>query len=447
MKKIFAVLLSILFIPTISVFALDEEALKTRFDYNPFYQDRAAKIDVNKEIMNKKIKPAKISKQYHRLNNITSQYKKMVYETPNKMPKGVIVHSTAAGAKDNINNEITYMNRNWKNAFVHAFADYKEIIEVHNTDYYAWGAGPKANPYYIHIELVETGKTDEFIKSVNNQAYFVASKLREYNLKPSRAKKDKSGSIYAHSDVTKYLGGTDHGDPDGYFKKFNYSMDEFYKLVVYHYNQIKDEWTNTNKNTYHSNGKLKESLVEKKYKGKIVEKYHRKYNSNGVLTYKLTIINYRVGKSNVNEERNYKAINAKNNRITSVITRHYNDSLKLTKKEFKYYNTYEQVKEYKSYTYHPNGDYKQRVIKKYKRQSNGKNYIVEQQIKDKNNKGKFTAQTIYKYNKRGQLKSNQYGQALRYKYSYKNGKLKQRIGQKYKANGKINPAKSYKNYR
>lgn len=447
MKRLFIAILSILFIPSVSVFALEEDALKTRFASNPFYQQRADIVDVNKEIMNNNIKPANISKQYNRLNNITSQYKKMVYNTPNKMPKGIVVHSTAAGAKDNINNEITYMNRNWKNAFVHAFADSKEIIEVHNPDYYAWGAGPKANPYYIHIELVETGKRDEFIKSVNNQAFYVASKLREYNLKPSRAKKDKSGSVYAHSEVTKFLGGTDHGDPDGYFKKYNYSFAKFYDLVVYHYNKIKNNWSNTNKNTYYSNGKLKENIIEKKYMGKLVEKYHKKYNSNGVMTYQLTNINYRNGKARTYEVRNYKALNAKSNYLLSTVTNHYDNSSRLTKKEFKYYNKFKQFREYRLYTYYPKGTHKQIVIQKYKRLSNGKNYIVEKQVKNRDTKKKLTSQTIYKYNKRGQLKTNKFGPAYRYQYSYKNGKLKQRITQKYKANGKINPSKTYKNYR
>ena len=39
------------------------------------------------------------------------------------------------------------------------------------------------------------------------------------------------GTIWAHHQVTHYLGNTTHTDPDGYFAKYGYSMQQFYQLI------------------------------------------------------------------------------------------------------------------------------------------------------------------------------------------------------------------------
>lgn len=153
-------------------------------------------------------------------------------------PEGVVVHETA-NPNSTIWNEITFMVNNYNSAFVHAYTDANNIIQVHNTDYGAWGAGPLANERYIHIELVREHNLDNFAKSVNNQAYFVAYELKHYGLTPSRANKNGGGTVWSHADVSRYLGGTDHTDPETpYFSNWGYSMSEFYELVVKHYNEL-----------------------------------------------------------------------------------------------------------------------------------------------------------------------------------------------------------------
>lgn len=45
------------------------------------------------------------------------------------------------------------------------------------------------------IELTETNTYDELARSVNNQAYYVASVLRTFDLKPDNAEFDEIGTI------------------------------------------------------------------------------------------------------------------------------------------------------------------------------------------------------------------------------------------------------------
>ncbi|MST79628.1 N-acetylmuramoyl-L-alanine amidase [Lactobacillus equicursoris] len=153
-------------------------------------------------------------------------------------PEGVVVHETAtpgATAWD----EGRYFNNNWKTSYtyIHAVVDNTKTIQLMSTDYGVWGAGPIANKRYIQIELCEVSTRSQFVQSVANDAYYIATLLHSYNLTPSRANKNGSGTIWSHNEVSHYLGGTDHGDPDGYFAKWGYSMSKFYSLITYYYNK------------------------------------------------------------------------------------------------------------------------------------------------------------------------------------------------------------------
>lgn len=162
---------------------------------------------------------------------------KIIYRDHGK-PEGIVVHETAdpgATAYD----EAIYFNREWMNmyAYVHAFIDKGTVIQMMTPDYGVWGAGPMANDRFVQVELCEEDNKEDFVKSVNNDAIWCANILHRYNLKPSNATKTGQGTIWSHAAVSKFLGGTDHGDPDGYFAKWGYSMDQFYDLIKYYYNK------------------------------------------------------------------------------------------------------------------------------------------------------------------------------------------------------------------
>lgn len=120
------------------------------------------------------------------------------------------------------------------NVYVHAFVDNNKIINIHNTDYGVWGAGPAANNRYVQVELCQVNSEDQFARSISNDAYYVASKLIQYNL-PYIANK----TVVSHHQAAQWWGQTTHTDPDGYFAKWGYDMNQFNQLIEKYYNNLK----------------------------------------------------------------------------------------------------------------------------------------------------------------------------------------------------------------
>ncbi|MHC9537657.1 N-acetylmuramoyl-L-alanine amidase [Dellaglioa sp. BT-FLS60] len=162
-------------------------------------------------------------------------------------PEGVVIHETA-NPSSTITGEIAYMKSNYKNAFVHSFIDDNHIINIAKTNLMSWGSGAVGNQRYVQFEETRVHSKKAFAREVNNAAYYVAYILQQYGLKPSLATASNHGSvatIWAHADVSNYLGGTDHGDPVGYYSDsgktwFNdaYTMTDLYTLIKEYYAQL-----------------------------------------------------------------------------------------------------------------------------------------------------------------------------------------------------------------
>lgn len=192
---------------------------------------KAAYPNVNNYIKSNNFTNAKLSSQ------IQSQFTKFNYRNGYGKPEGVVLHETA-NPNSTIQNEIDYMSGNWENAFVHSFVDKGNIIQIHPTDYGVWGAGRFANARFVQYELVEHKTFDEFARSINNYAYYTAYILDKYKLPIDSAETDGVGTVWTHNAVSKYLGGTTHTDPIGYFNKWGYSYNEFLALVTEKYNAM-----------------------------------------------------------------------------------------------------------------------------------------------------------------------------------------------------------------
>lgn len=199
-------------------------------------QNVKAASAINDYINNNNIKPVSIQYEQGTFN------KWFGYDNGVGKPEGVVVHETATPGAT-ARNEVTYFNREWSNmySYVHAFVDNNEIINIHSTDYGVWGAGPTANGKYIQIELCEVNTTDAFARSVSNDAYYIASKLLQYNLPFT-----PGTTVLSHNDVSHRYGDTNHTDPVGYFAAWGYSMDQFYDLIGQYYNSLKDDGSVTN---------------------------------------------------------------------------------------------------------------------------------------------------------------------------------------------------------
>jgi len=133
--------------------------------------------------------------------------------------EGVVAHSTATPEAPAINIQ-KYESRTWRSAFVHYAVDWDETIRIADTKYIAYGAGPGANKRFVHVELCETRDYEKFKRSYDKYVKLLAKILRDRGLSVEKG-------LWTHYDVTKYLGGTDHGDPLDYLRSHGVSEAQF----------------------------------------------------------------------------------------------------------------------------------------------------------------------------------------------------------------------------
>jgi len=127
-------------------------------------------------------------------------------------PSMIILHETA-NQSSTIDNEVAYVKRTWDDAFYHYLASWNKVVEVADPSYIAWGAGPAANPYAIHIELVrDNGKN--FGDAYSNWLDTAVMLAKQYGI-PCKFNSQQNG-IVTHHWVSDNMGGTDHIDPDSW---------------------------------------------------------------------------------------------------------------------------------------------------------------------------------------------------------------------------------------
>ncbi|WP_428994090.1 N-acetylmuramoyl-L-alanine amidase [Bacillus cereus] len=142
--------------------------------------------------------------------------------------EGVVAHSTATPEAPAINIQ-RYETRTWRNAFVHYAVDWNETIQIADTKYIAYGAGPAANKRFVHVELCETADYAKFKRSYEKYVKLLAKILQDNNLSVEKG-------LWTHNDVRKYLGGTDHEDPIDYLRSHGVSETQFRSDVQQAYN-------------------------------------------------------------------------------------------------------------------------------------------------------------------------------------------------------------------
>ncbi|MGN4945230.1 N-acetylmuramoyl-L-alanine amidase [Bacillus cereus group sp. MYBK104-1] len=133
--------------------------------------------------------------------------------------EGVVAHSTATPEAPAINIR-NYEARTWHNAFVHFATDWNETIQIADTKYIAYGAGPAANKRFVHVELSETSNPVKFKSSYERYVKLLAKILKDNGLSVEQG-------LWTHEDVTRKLGGTDHEDPRAYLASHGVSIAQF----------------------------------------------------------------------------------------------------------------------------------------------------------------------------------------------------------------------------
>lgn len=133
--------------------------------------------------------------------------------------EGVVAHSTATPEAPAINIR-NYEARTWRNAFVHFAVDWNETIQIADTKYIAYGAGPAANKRFVHVELSESSNPAKFKSSYERYVKLLAKILKDNGLTVEQG-------LWTHEDVTRKLGGTDHEDPRAYLASHGVSIAQF----------------------------------------------------------------------------------------------------------------------------------------------------------------------------------------------------------------------------
>ncbi|MDF9661479.1 N-acetylmuramoyl-L-alanine amidase [Bacillus cereus] len=133
--------------------------------------------------------------------------------------EGVVAHSTATPEAPAINIQ-KYESRTWRSAFVHYAVDWDETIQIADTKYIAYGAGPAANKRFVHVELSETSNLAKFKSSYERYVKLLAKILKDRGIHPSKG-------LWTHKDITYKLGGTDHEDPLDYLRSHGVSESQF----------------------------------------------------------------------------------------------------------------------------------------------------------------------------------------------------------------------------
>ena len=176
----------------------------------------------------------KITQNYKIPAGVAGNYRKGY-----KRPEGVVIHASA-NPNASIDSEISYMAKNYKNAFTHAWAGHDKIIEIANTNYACWGAGGVANKRFVQIEMTEDKRLtkQQKIQVVDHAAYWAAVQLIYYGLPCTDASKG-SGTVWGHTHVTKYLGGTTHTDPIAFLRSLGLTWDDVYKQTKRYYDAYK----------------------------------------------------------------------------------------------------------------------------------------------------------------------------------------------------------------
>lgn len=147
--------------------------------------------------------------------------------------EGVVAHATD-NYEDTDTGERNYeANGAWKNAFVHFFVDDDSITQSADTNYLAWGAGPSANPRFLHVELCQTRDEQKFQAAYLKYCVLIAKLLADRNLGVSF-----KGTLWGHLEITNTLGGTTHTDPWGYLASHGKSKDQFITDVTWWYDEL-----------------------------------------------------------------------------------------------------------------------------------------------------------------------------------------------------------------
>lgn len=152
----------------------------------------------------------------------------------------IIAHesgNTMNSGPNALESEIRYMTQQAKKGgpfTSHWVGGGGRIVQLAKTGMIQYGAGRKANPYaFAQVELARTTNKQQFKKDYAAYVWLLQKLAKEAQLPLTlnRGNSIQDKGIKTHHWVSRYLGGTNHSDPDAYFANFGISISQFKKDI------------------------------------------------------------------------------------------------------------------------------------------------------------------------------------------------------------------------
>lgn len=206
---------------------------------------------VNNYIIKNNIKPVSETLSIGRIyNQNTNKNGGINMDYTGGKPRIVIIHEVGVDG-GTINGSIDYMVRTQDSAFVHSFVDGSQLITIADKGKKSWGSGGWGNQYGIQIEQMRVTTSVAFYKQIVTLAKWTADQMIIYDMgapklmsSPSSPQRNDlsikpDGNLASHKMIAyKFNQTTSHVDPDEYWARFGYDMNQFRDLVEYYYNQL-----------------------------------------------------------------------------------------------------------------------------------------------------------------------------------------------------------------
>ncbi|MGX7049093.1 glucosaminidase domain-containing protein [Pseudolactococcus piscium] len=217
-----------------------------------FISIKVSASDVNDYIIRNNIKPAAEELQLGRIyNQDSSKNGNINMNYDGGKPQMIVIHDIGVDG-GNINGSIDYMVRTQDSAFVHAFVDDSRLITIADKNKKSWGSGAYGNKYGIQIEQIRVAGYTAFYKQIATLANWTAQQMDQYDMGAPKLMSSPStpqtndlsirpdGNLTTHKMLSyKFNQTTNHVDPDAYWARFGYDINQFRDLVSKYYNDIK----------------------------------------------------------------------------------------------------------------------------------------------------------------------------------------------------------------
>jgi len=138
-------------------------------------------------------------------------------------PSGFVIHSTAT-PNATAQNEFNYFNGGDRQASVHYFADWTQIIRTIPENEQCWGCGPTGNSKYLQVEMCEPSDANQFNEVWNRTVWLVAYACVRYGW-------STGPNVFSHRGISAMYKETNHTDPIQFLANHGKTWDQLLQAI------------------------------------------------------------------------------------------------------------------------------------------------------------------------------------------------------------------------